>query len=89
MTKMVGFEEILQEEIATRKLVPSDVLHCIYGAYHTYSEIAHGNSGHLVLRCGDHSPNQMAALVVVLRMQSMWGDPITWTEVPFADPVSV
>lgn len=86
ITKMDGFEEILNEEVAKRRLVPGDIRYCIEGAYNTYSELAHGNTGHLILRRRDHSANQIAALVVILRMQSLWDDAITWTEVALPDP---
>ncbi|PUU75169.1 hypothetical protein B9Z19DRAFT_1131847 [Tuber borchii] len=81
MIKMPEFAEILHEEVEERKLVPDDIVYCIQGAYNTYSERVHGNNGHLVLRRRDHSANQIAALVVILRMQEKWANSITWTEV--------
>jgi len=67
--KLKQFEPILIEEVAKRGLVQINVLQCISSAYHTYSEAAHCNNGHLILRHGDHSDNQIAALVVLLRIQ--------------------
>ncbi|PUU82593.1 hypothetical protein B9Z19DRAFT_1120492 [Tuber borchii] len=88
ITKLPSFQDALDREVSERALVKTDVLYCISGAYQKYSEAAHGNNGHLIIRHEDHSDNQVAALVVLLKVQEAWKNPLRWTEVPLPGPMA-
>jgi len=79
--KSQEFLGILKDEVAARRLVEKDVRHCLKTAYHQVSKIGHGNTGFLTLHHGNLSENQIAALVIVLRIQADWPDAIRWKEV--------
>ena len=65
MMELDQFKSLLDDEVSKRGLVKGQVSKCICKACHIFSEAANGNNGHLILRYGDHSDNQIAELFVL------------------------
>ena len=66
MMELDQFESLLDNEVSQRGLVKGQVSQCIVcEACHIFSKAANGHNGHLILRYGDHSDNQIAELFVL------------------------
>ncbi|KAG0632637.1 hypothetical protein HOY80DRAFT_1035106 [Tuber brumale] len=74
--------DILEKVVEERCLVPKYVKDCFPHLYYTASRDAHGNDSIIAIRAADFAPNDRAALVVFLRLQSTWSHPLDWKEVP-------
>ena len=70
-----------------RDLDPEQVADCVPNLYHSMSKYAHGNDGTIILKASYYAVNELAALVVFLRLQSTWSesDTLAWREVPQDD----
>ncbi|KAG0642233.1 hypothetical protein HOY80DRAFT_1107960 [Tuber brumale] len=82
MAKLNDFEDALSKEVKTRKLELEDVKACVQHIYLQLSKHARGNNGKIVIREGDHTVNEVAALVAIFRRQEELGNGISWREEP-------
>ncbi|RPA97050.1 hypothetical protein L873DRAFT_1810301 [Choiromyces venosus 120613-1] len=80
LAKTKEFQDVLAEQVKARRLTRGDATRCIPVVYHELSKIVHGNSGVIIIRKGDHTPNELAVLATILQVQSQWPDPLKWME---------
>ncbi|KAG0633483.1 hypothetical protein HOY80DRAFT_1133180 [Tuber brumale] len=81
MAKQEDFQDALAEVVKkTSDLVLEDVKSCVPHVYHKLSKHAHGNNGCIIIRHGDHTVNEVAALATIFRTQEELGNGIPWRE---------
>ena len=79
------FKDVFNEVLARRGLRPQDVIPCLKHVYYELSKHAHGNDRVITLRAEDHTDKELAALVVILKVQENWADGLKWREVKKRD----
>ena len=80
MSKQPEFKAILKSEVKARGLVLEQVTDCIPTLYNTVLRCAHGNDSTITLRSADYAVNELAALVIFLKLQSTWLGALEWRE---------
>ncbi|RPB01202.1 hypothetical protein L873DRAFT_1788509 [Choiromyces venosus 120613-1] len=80
LSRQPAFKTILVSEVKVWHLIPKQVTDCILTLYHTVPKYAHGNDSTITLRASDYAPNEFAALVVFLKLQSTWPDALAWRQ---------
>ncbi|CUS08684.1 unnamed protein product [Tuber aestivum] len=83
LIELAGKEEfikIVQQEVQDRGLNLEDVIACVPGIYDEVSNRPHDNYSKIVLWAREYTPNQVAALVGFLKMQSKWPHALDWRE---------
>ncbi|KAG0135083.1 hypothetical protein HOY82DRAFT_537017 [Tuber indicum] len=82
LAQKTELQKILEQEVQERRLVYSNVDRCFPHLYHCVSKHARGNDGIIIIiREQDFSPNERAALIVLLKLQQDWTYPLEWKEV--------
>jgi len=76
-----AFKTIVEAEAKARDLVLKDVKRCVGLVYHECSKYGHGFSGTATIYHEDHVPNEVAALVCFMKLQSGWTGGLDWREV--------
>ncbi|PUU72883.1 hypothetical protein B9Z19DRAFT_1136436 [Tuber borchii] len=75
------FTEVLHKEVQARKLVVEDVMACLN---HLYDKVCKRTKemedAMVVVRAARYTDNERAALVVLLKLQDNWLDPLDWIE---------
>ncbi|CUS07026.1 unnamed protein product [Tuber aestivum] len=79
------FIAVRDKVVQERGLERERVIACIHSIYHEVSKHAHGNDGTIVVRAIDFTPNERAALVTFLKLQSTWKNPLVWQEEGLSD----
>ncbi|CUS11440.1 unnamed protein product [Tuber aestivum] len=74
------FITVLDEEVRARGLLFKEVADSVGHLYSKLCKEAEGNDRTLTVRANEHSPNECAALVTILKVQSKWPDPFDWRE---------
>ncbi|PUU78229.1 hypothetical protein B9Z19DRAFT_1193493 [Tuber borchii] len=76
------FTTILHKEVEARKLGVKDVMACIDYLYERVSHRTNGNDNDfhntIIVRALDYNDYEMAALVIFLKVQSNWPNPLKW-----------
>ena len=76
------FTAILHIEVEVRRLEVKDVMACIDDLYETVSNRTNGNDNDshnaIIVRSGQFNSNELAALVIFLKVQSNWPNPLNW-----------
>ncbi|CUS08682.1 unnamed protein product [Tuber aestivum] len=83
LIELAGKEEfirIVQQEVRDRGLNLEDVIACVPGIYDEVCNRPHDNYCMVVLWALEYTPNQVAALVGFLKMQSEWPYSLDWRE---------
>lgn len=81
LTKTEDFRIFLQQELAQHSLHEDQVLDCLHLTYNELSKVAHGNTGLITLYHEDHEPAEIAAMVIILRIQEQWPNSLNWREI--------
>ncbi|CUS08685.1 unnamed protein product [Tuber aestivum] len=74
------FAIALGEEVKARGLKPRVVRRCVAGLYNLVCTRTHTNESTIIVRAGQYFPNDVAALVTFLKVQSTWPYALSWTE---------
>jgi len=76
------FTAIIHKEVEARRLEVKDVMACIGGLYEKVSNRTNGNdnASHnmIIVRAAQFNSNELAALVIFLKVQSNWPNPLNW-----------
>ena len=80
LSKLEGFDKIVEEEATARGLVKDEVLECCKHIYHEASKHADANDETITIRKMDYTSNELAALVSFMKLQASWSEPLTWKE---------
>ncbi|CUS14523.1 unnamed protein product [Tuber aestivum] len=76
------FVSALREEARARGLVAEEVCDAVHGLFDAVSEETRIPSSEIVVEAGKYTPNQVAALVAILKAQAKWPSPLEWREQP-------
>ena len=78
------FTAILHQEVEARKLDVIDVMACVDHLYHEVSSRTKGNddtvNNIIIVRATKFNDNERAALVIFLKVQGNWPNPLDWRE---------
>jgi len=85
LAKTPEFKDVFNAEVTRRGLRPQDVISSLKGVYYKSSKQAHGNDRVITLRAKDHTDNELAAIVVILKVQKNWANGLKWREVKKVD----
>ena len=80
IAKSAEFTAILNEEARFRGLKPEKIRSCVCSLYGKLSAHAHGVEQPVVIGNMNLSPNERAALIVLLKLQDKWPKPLSWRE---------
>ena len=76
------FTAILHKEVEARRLEVKDVMACVDDLYEMVSNRTNGNDdafhNMIIVRAGQFNSNELAALVIFLKVQSNWPNPLNW-----------
>jgi len=78
------FTSILHQEVEARKLDVIDVMACVDHLYDEVSSRTNGNDDTvndiIIVRTTKFNENERAALVIFLKLQGNWPNPLDWRE---------
>ena len=76
------FTAILHKEVEACRLEVGDVMACVDDLYERVSNCTNGNDNDsrnmIIVRAGQFNSNELAALVIFLKVQSNWPNPLNW-----------
>jgi len=71
------------KEVQLRKLTAHEVIACVDDLFSKVYKCTRGNDdlrGGIVVRADQFTDNECAALVIFLKLQSQWQNPLDWRE---------
>ena len=84
MAQSDEFTTILHQEVQARKLDVMDVMACVDNLYEGIADRTKRNDntylGRIIVRINKLNDNERAALVIFLKVQDNWQNPLYWRE---------
>ena len=84
MAQSDEFTTILHQEVQARKLDVVDVMACVDNLYEGIADRTKRNDntylGRIIVRINKLNDNERAALVIFLKVQDNWQNPLYWRE---------
>ena len=84
MAQSDEFTTILHQEVQARKLDVMDVMACVDNLYKGIADRTKRNDntylGRIIVRINKLNKNERAALVIFLKVQDNWQNPLYWRE---------